>query len=122
VSAVHRHRAEGRGATVSTENDTKELLESIGLGAARYEPLPVRSKPHAGFCSHAQTLVDDVKRVVECQKCGAVLDPITVLAALAQRWDRHAWTREEHTKLLREIESMKNEVRNLKAQKRRASP
>lgn len=50
-----------------------------------HPPLPVTAKrgwdPRA--CEHKSTYIDKDKRIVTCQKCDAVLDPITVLWNLA---------------------------------------
>ncbi len=87
--------------------------------AGPYSPLPLTTD-HSQHCSHEQSRVHPSLRKIICSKCSADLDPVDVVLKLARNWDRHAWARDEHTKLRREIDEMKTELRNLKAQKRRA--
>jgi hypothetical protein len=83
------------------------------------EPLPL-STDHSGHCSHAsKRLLLGLRRIV-CRSCGAQLDPIEVIRGISREWDRYAWMLGQRAGLLREIEALKIEVRNLKAQKRRA--
>lgn len=47
---------------------------------------PLIKKPREyDSCNHPNCMVDDVARIITCVKCNAVLDPITVLAEMANK-------------------------------------
>jgi hypothetical protein len=100
-------------------------LEQYGIARGtiiRDEPTyPLSRGVSTTFCAHNQHVIDDVKREVTCGRCGAHLDPITVLASYA---NDPAWVlqcRRERVRLEREIDALKKDVSSLKAMKKRAS-
>lgn len=80
-----------------------------------------RSKIHGRHCAHLYVLVDAGARELECKSCGASVDPIAWIDILARdpEWIRHA--RREKEALVKEVDSLKDEVKKLKAARRRAS-
>lgn len=89
-------------------------------------PLPVSRKRTVGpkECYHRASEIDLKLRELRCAACGQKLDALTVLNDLAIGWDAIAWRVEEKQKLLveltREIEALRRERANLKAQVKRA--
>lgn len=71
-------------------------------------------------CSHAQTVVDLNAREVECEVCGAPLDPIQVLDRLARDGTNLRWAREELKRVKERVEELKAEEKRVKARLRRA--
>lgn len=90
------------------------------IGQRAESPLVQRRKRERPYCGHWGAEVDAQAREVTCQECGADLDPIEVLNRLAFEEMKLIWSKEERDKLLQEREDLKREIRNLKAQKRRA--
>lgn len=43
-----------------------------------------RSISKHNFCSHAHVIIDDLKKTIECEDCGAFLDPWNVLLMYAK--------------------------------------
>jgi len=89
--------------------------------------LPVQLRPKSGrpfdlhvnrgtpYCAHASKFVDEVKRIVECEHCKAVLDPFDVVREICREWDqidgfndrakRETEAMETRLKLLKRMES-----------------
>lgn len=76
---------------------------------------------HSGHCQHRQMVVDESKRTIECQSCGAVLDPFDVHMQYARRerswryWDR------ERKQAEARVEELKAEEKRIKARMANAS-
>ena len=88
-------------------------------------PSPLMQRRHSmldrkPWCGHQAAYVDRDARDVTCQACGADLDPITVLDNIAREEMRLIWSREELVKLREERDELQREIRNLKAQAKRA--
>ena len=75
--------------------------------------LPVTVKAQKAFCSHPGILLDPDYRVVECQKCGAVIDPFDYLVEWANH-DRNLNTMRRRIK--REIKIKSKILEDLKRQ------
>jgi len=75
------------------------------------------------YCPHTQSSVDRYQRIVECVKCGALLDPFDVVLDLAQEEDRYTTSiqrlRKENERLDKDIQELKRQERNAKARLRR---
>jgi hypothetical protein len=93
------------------------------------EPLPENiinvadSKPH-NYCQHPSITLDPHKRVVECEACGAVLDPFEFLerqANLLQRaWQNHRAAQNKVSELHTAISNLNVELKRLKGKVSRA--
>lgn len=57
----------------------------------------VRKRHIAGSCQHNSTLVDEELNTVECADCGALLNPMAILARMARQETNWA---NEHSRLL----------------------
>lgn len=72
------------------------------------------------FCKCQSILVDEQERIVRCQRCNKVLDPFDYLYGQAKDqgniigWIKHLHI--QRSKLHTEIEDLKRERKNLKAQ------
>lgn len=92
---------------------------------SRLDTLPVRPEHRSkSKCDHARSWVNEADRTVECRDCGVALDPIRVLAKLA---DRREWLvrdgmmlRNEATHLRTLVEKLKRDEKNAKARLRNA--
>jgi len=73
------------------------------------------------YCQHGRSLVDVVRRIVECETCGVDLDPIDILGEIANAGDWVLAMRKERAALEKTIVELEAEVKRLKAQKRRAT-
>lgn len=71
------------------------------------------------FCTHRETIVDTMARVVECRSCGADLDAYKVLGQIAMEWENLAAATTERRKLTDEIESLRAEEKRVKARLKR---
>lgn len=89
-------------------------------GAILEAPIKLRRSPH---CSHGVATVDEVKRVVTCERCGAVLDPVDALVVIARHFDRAKLTLDhlttEAARKAAELEELRRKVANARAQLRR---
>jgi hypothetical protein len=79
---------------------------------------------HELKCQHRRTTVDEVTRSVECRDCGATLDATEILLEWAREWNKR-WANattllRERDRLKKEIEDLKRQRRNIKAQIARA--
>jgi hypothetical protein len=94
-----------------------------GLPPTDESPVEPLSYP-GGACRHQSLTVDPKKRTVECKRCGAVVDPFDALLTVAADWDGYAmWVRaakRDRELLLKEVDELKRQRRNLRAQVRRA--
>ncbi len=75
-------------------------------------------------CKHLRIVLDDVRRVVECEDCGIIIDPYDYLRSYAQRsfghWSRMARNAKDMAdRLTREIEELECRKRSLRASVRR---
>lgn len=77
-------------------------------------------------CKHPRLGVDAKTRGVSCQDCDAVVDPVDALLKLAERWDRYRGSilshRKEIGRLQKQLDDLKRQVKNAKAQLRRTTP
>lgn len=79
------------------------------------------SKPRKDApCFHHRVIVYDRDRKLECENCGADVDPFKFIADFArkQRWLQHC--KEELASLRTEVDELKREEKNIKARIRRA--
>lgn len=70
---------------------------------------------------------DEKFRVLECERCGAIIDPFDYLMKIARDndmyWNMKQEYRKQATELAAKVEELKREERNLKARiKRKANP
>lgn len=67
------------------------------------------------YCQHEFAVIDYQARAVECDKCGAPLDPLAVLNTVANdvAWVEHL--EREKARLAKEVGELKTEVERLKA-------
>lgn len=83
--------------------------------------LRVTKRPRV--CIH-RYLIDEDTRQVTCSVCGKLQDPIDALATLAGNWERYDANRlvlrSECEELMKARDTLVREVKNLRAQKRRA--
>ena len=84
-----------------------------------------RGMPRA--CSHSQVAVHETERLVECDTCGASLDPWQVLLEFANDSRAFACTRDavarlkaEGTTLAQRVDRLKDQINRLRGQIRRA--
>lgn len=70
-------------------------------------------------CRHFSTLVDPNMRTVECEKCGAELDPFEVVHQYALGERAHAWAKETIGDLRKSIHELKRLERNAKVRLKR---
>jgi hypothetical protein len=86
------------------------------------EITPKRSEKH--FCSHLKVFVVEHSRCLECQLCGATIDPFDFLWKWANRRLNFHQTQQalkDESKALRvEIEDLKRQERNIKSRIKRA--
>lgn len=70
--------------------------------------------------------IDEDHRVVVCSRCTRAFDAFEALGLLAQEWSNYAWShrsvRHEVAELSKEQETLKKQVSNLKAQRRKLVP
>ena len=76
-----------------------------------------------GFCSHEHITVDEHERLIECDRCGAVLDPFEYLWSSAVKENNQfatlSWLNIEVKRIQEEKENLLKEIAKLKAQRRR---
>ena len=108
-------------------DDSDNLIE-VHFKATR-DDLPIRhrrspfSSNFADDCKHRRTSVDVPERKIRCRDCGDVLDPFAVVADMAV-WAEHSLRitenmRGERERIAADVERLKKERRNLRAQNRR---
>ena len=82
-------------------------------------------KRKTGFCRCARVFVVEQTRMLECQDCGKVIDPFDFMMQEAKKQNSHVYQishlKHEKEKLIDEVEDLKRQRRNLKAQVKRAS-
>lgn len=75
-------------------------------------------------CRHRTLLVDEDRERVTCEDCNLEVGPMQALGILSRDFDYQQWAvddlRKEHARLLKEVEELKREERNVKARLRRA--
>jgi len=99
------------------DNVVRPAFSVIGLRQGR-----CMSSAKKASCFHWNHAVVDVHaRVVECSACRTELDPIAVLDRIAHRADTFRWMTAEEKRLRAAISELKEEVKRLKAAKRRAA-
>ena len=78
---------------------------------------------HGKYCTHRETEINAEQREVMCLRCGAKLDPISVLLTFARSRDQLRFTArrklEEINKLQATVDDLKRQERNAKARMRR---
>lgn len=76
-------------------------------------------------CPHRKVLADKDLKVLECEKCGFIYTPWEYIWRLASKEERiHAhinYAMDEKVRLGKELTDLKRQIRNAKAQLRRAS-
>lgn len=86
-------------------------------------PVTIRERP--GYCLHTHVELDGPARRVHCRECGAEVDAFDFLITLARDFERWSYSRDaarrEAEYYGREVEELKRQRRNLRAQVRRAS-
>ena len=93
----------------------------ISIATAR---LPVRRKRTAGprrYCAHRTVVVDEAMRTTECEDCGAFLDPVNVVLMFIRLDEHVARLAHERDRLANDAEQLREEIKRLKAAKKRAS-
>lgn len=84
-----------------------------------------KARDHHKFCGHLTFELDDHARRIYCGGCGVEVDPIDVLTKLARVPDKWRAQRDrakrEAERATAELADIKRQVRNAKAQLRRAS-
>lgn len=83
-----------------------------------------RRRKHDGtdkqYCRHQAVEIDDNAREVDCQLCGASLDPIKVLYDIAINEIRLQYTEKEYIELKEKTADLKAEEKRIKARIRTA--
>ena len=78
------------------------------------------------FCAQHALVLDEDSRLVECSACKKVFDGFEALLVLTNSWKRyainHRHVRQEIKELSVERERLQKQVKNLRAQRRRALP
>jgi hypothetical protein len=86
---------------------------------------PLTGKERPPYCWHKTFLMDGESRRVHCRECGREVDAFDALDHFRQEWERymgHLESTKRELELRRgELEDVKRQVKNAKAQKRRAS-
>lgn len=86
--------------------------------------LTLRIEDETHHCHHRAYYVNEAERVVKCQKCGALVDPFTVLLSIAHKETNLAnslrYLRDEERQRRKNIEKLAQIERNAKARIRRA--
>lgn len=72
------------------------------------------------YCLHRAVEVDDNARIVECQHCGAPLDPIKVISDIAHDLINYRYKEDDYIALKKKIADLKDEEKRIKARIRRA--
>lgn len=77
------------------------------------------------FCRCSQVFVIEKTRMLECQKCGKVIEPFDFLYEQAKKQQNKVFSiehaRHELKQLTKEVEELKRKKRNLKASINRAN-
>lgn len=85
----------------------------------------INPMPATRVCRHLRVKLDERTRKVLCAECDAERDPFDALLVLADNLDRYkhwrARYKRERTAAAAELEDLKRQVRNAKAQLRRAT-
>ena len=102
---------------------TAEILRPKFGGRPSNKPITTQHDGDTPVCRHEYVAIHRNARRVVCRlkKCGIELDPFDVLLSLAHEWDNVTWAEYQRNQLAREIEDLKRQRRNLKAQIRRAT-
>lgn len=74
---------------------------SASLRAKEGPPLKIK---HSLGCRHRHSVIDQRARTVECDDCGANLDPLAVLWDLAHHYARYHYALEQTTRKVKEAE------------------
>lgn len=84
----------------------------------------IKPKRMQGFCRCQQVNCIEETRQLECQQCGRVIDPFDWLWKQALNQESAVFdvkrVRAEHERLVAEVDDLKRQRRNLKAQIKRA--
>ena len=81
-------------------------------------PLLRTSREQKRSCDHYRSVIDPRGRVVTCEMCGVVLDPIAVLSRLADKADHYVHVLEETRRLQKEAQDLDHRIRLLKGRLR----
>ena len=73
------------------------------------------------WCGHYHASVDRSARKVWCRDCGIDLDPIDTLVQVARKGDMYLRMRDETRALTAKLEELQRQVKNAKAQRKRAT-
>lgn len=75
------------------------------------------SDPNKIFCNHPNVIVDEENRVIECDKCGIVMDAFDYLKTVALKesiaFDRYNLLIQENAKLEKRYSNLTKEVERL---------
>jgi hypothetical protein len=100
-----------------------ELRVIDGEGEDAGPPLCTKGRGVRRPCQHKRVQLDVEARTASCAECGAVRDPFDALVALAGRLENYkGWGeryRAEAQRAADELEDLKRQVRNAKAQLKR---
>lgn len=80
----------------------------------------IKYKRRAYECQHWDLEIDEESRMVECKKCGKMLDPVTVLIQFAMLERKLDYSRWELKELSSRISELKHEEKLIKARIRNA--
>jgi hypothetical protein len=76
------------------------------------------------LCEHV-LVVNEHSQSISCENCGKAMEPFEALAYMAADWDRFAqqlqWLERRKSELSGELEDLKRQIRNAKAQLQRAT-
>lgn len=80
----------------------------------------LQTKRFKSSCRHKRFFIDPETRDVNCKACEAIVDPFDALSTIARDWDNaYHWleqARGERRHLLDDIDKLKRERKNLRAQ------
>lgn len=86
---------------------------------AEYTPRFKRGHADGKLCQHKQMVIDGLARRLFCIQCNAELDPYAEIEKIATEERSYQWLWQETGRLRRECETLEDEVKKLKAARRR---
>jgi len=101
-------------------------LRIIDGGGDGDPPVSTRARdPDKRYCRHRSAELDTTARRVYCRACGDELDAFEYLLDLARNWERYDRTvkdaKARAKSATKELDDLRRQVRNAKAQRRRAT-
>lgn len=89
-------------------------------------PVKKAKGEYIGFCSPHIFEIDEDRRLVECERCHRFFDAFEALVDLAREWEHYDYThrsvRHEIADFTKERDALKQQITNLKAQRRKLLP